>query len=598
MVVVLSAKLKKCGGGASASNPLLRIMAVVTCLTLWLASNVHAESGIKLADLQGLSYSSTEFLARIDTLPDYTSRLALSNEIDARDALKIGLLNKHFAEQARRQGLDDLSLVKRALELLHEEVLIDWYVQYNVDYDLVRSAGKRIKAPKDESIAGGTDLGAVEYRLQQAFVARAEPSARALISSISSDLANNVSRRSFADVMQQYLEKDDAPAVPVRGRITSADFNMGWHELTDVESRFRPFVESSAAGDVFGPLRLESGWIFLSVMDKRSIREETEGQALKMSSMRGARAVRESIVSAIIEARLIDAGTATEAARPRSFLAAPSLTTPCEAALITVVREMGGLFRGLASLAPDASQLVESKESSLPDDMSSGLQDKSKRDRLKAWQQRRAQHHQIAQQARDALGEEWPEVLLARLAVVQDGLLSRLQVRALASTKAKQANVTDTDLERIYQQNIDRFEVPAQVKIRQIFLASSVYSDREVKAINEQVHRNPQTFGLTAMRIDPEESNIGVDGLGNPVALPELDPTIFKAILSLEIGEISEPVASSRGSHILVLDQFTPVLLKTRDDVKGSLISIFADELMLAEERRLMSDLKRKVVVY
>jgi hypothetical protein len=573
-------------------------MALVTCLSLWLAPNVNAERDIKLADLQGLSYSSIEFLARVDTLPDYTSRLVLSNEFEALDALKVGLLNKHFAEQARRQGLDDLPLVKRALELLYEEVLIDWYVQYNVDYDLVGSAGMRIKASEGESIAGGSDLGAVEYHLQQAFVARAEPNARALISSISSDLLNNASRRSFADVMQQYLEKDDAPAVSVRGRITSADFNMGWHKLADVESRFRPFVESSAAGDIFGPLRLESGWIFLNVMDKRPVREETTGQALKLSSIRRARAVREAIVSAIIEDGSIGAGSAIVLARPRSFLAAPSLTTPPEAALISVVREMGGLFRDLDSLAPDVSELVESKERSLLDDMSSGLQHKSIRDRLKLWQQRRAQHRQIAQHARDTLGEEWPKALLARLAVVQDGMLSRLQVRALASIKAKQANITDTDLKRIYQQNIDLFEVPAQVKIRQIFLASSSYSEREVQAINEQVRRNPQTFGLTAMRIDLKESNIGSDGLGKSVALPELDPTIFKAILSLEIGEISEPITSSRGSHILVLDQFTPGLLKTRDDVKGSLVSIFADELMLAEERRLMAALKRKVVVY
>lgn len=593
MVVVFSAKSKICGGGASASKPPLSVMALVTCLSLWLVPNVNAERGIKLADLQGLSYSSIEFIARVDTLPDLTSRLVLSNESEALDALKVGLLNKHFAEQARRQGLDDLPLVKRALELLYEEVLIDWYVQYNVDYDLVRSAGRRIKASGGESIAGGSDLGAVEYRLQQAFVARAEPNARALISSISSDLLNNASRRSFADVMQQYLEKDDAPAVPVRGRITSADFNMGWHKLADVESRFRPFVESSVAGDIFGPLRLESGWIFLSVIDKRPFREEIKDQALKLSSIRRARAVREAIVSEII-----GAGTAIVSARPRSFLAAPSLPTPPEAALLSVVREMGGLFRDLDSLAPDVSELVESKERSLLDDMSSGLQQKSIRDRLKLWQQRRAQHRQIAQQARDTLGEEWPEALLARLAVVQDGLLSRLQVRALASIKAKQANVTDTDLKRIYQQNIDLFELPAQVKIRQIFLASSTYSEREVQAINEQVRRNPQAFGLTAMRIDPKESNIGLDGLGKSVALPELDPTIFKAILSLEIGEISEPITSSRGSHILVLDQFTPALLKTREDVKGSLMSIFADELMLAEERRLMAALKRKVVVY
>ena len=130
MVVVFSAKSKICGGGASASKPPLSVMALVTCLSLWLVPNVNAERGIKLADLQGLSYSSIEFIARVDTLPDLTSRLVLSNESEALDALKVGLLNKHFAEQARRQGLDDLPLVKRALELLYEEVLIDWYVQY------------------------------------------------------------------------------------------------------------------------------------------------------------------------------------------------------------------------------------------------------------------------------------------------------------------------------------------------------------------------------------------------------------------------------------------------------------------------------------
>jgi hypothetical protein len=47
-----------------------------------------------------------------------------------------------------------------------------------------------------------------------------------------------------------------------------------------------------------------------------------------------------------------------------------------------------------------------------------------------------------------------------------------------------------------------------------------------------------------------------------------------------------------------VLDQFTPAVLKTRDDVKGSLMSMVIDELMLAEERRLTAALKRKVVVF
>ena len=57
--------------------------------------------------------------------------------------------------------------------------------------------------------------------------------------------------------MSPYLKEPGTSAAS--DQITSADFNMGWHELADIELRFRPFVESSVAGDIFGPLRLDSG---------------------------------------------------------------------------------------------------------------------------------------------------------------------------------------------------------------------------------------------------------------------------------------------------------------------------------------------------
>ena len=133
------------------------------------------------------------------------------------------------------------------------------------------------------------------------------------------------------------------------------------------------------------------------------------------------------------------------------------------------------------------------------------------RDFNNPWQQRRERHRVLAQQAWNRLGDDTPAALLARVKAAQDRFLSRLQVRA-GERRGPQAQVIDSELEAVYQQNIERFYLPAQVKLRQIFLASDSYSQDDVNVVYDQVQRNPQTFAATAMRVNPGESNLGADG--------------------------------------------------------------------------------------
>ena len=80
--------------------------------------------------------------------------------------------------------------------------------------------------------------------------------------------------------------------------------------------------------------------------------------------------------------------------------------------------------------------------------------------------------------------------------------------------------------------------------------------------------------------------------------LQALDPILFKAILSLEMGKVSRPITSSRGAHIIVLDGFAPAAVKPRDDVKDELIDLYNDQRVLARERQLTAAVKQRVVVY
>jgi parvulin-like peptidyl-prolyl isomerase len=567
---------------------------------------VPAAQAVKLAELDGLNYSSDEFLAALESLPADSYQRALASEKDARNVLKASLLEKYLAEQARQRGLDTLPLVENALALVREEALIDWHVHSTGAHDVVARA-RRIA---EETLREPTDEPA-EYLLQQAFVSREEPNAQALITSISNDLENNPSQRSFAQVLSRYLPDVGKAAASGQGHITSADFDMGWHEPADIELRFRPFVESSVAGDIFGPLRVDLGWIFLSVVDTRQLKVPSAVRTLHMASMRRERRVREALVAELAGARAEAKAKATDDAPIAFSLKGPSLTT-AESALTgtgltpllrPLMQQMGGLFQDLASLSSDAEMLGSQDGSSVSAASSSFLQnrptaDTAMRDLTNSWQQRREGHRVLAQQAWNRLGDEPPAPLLARVKAAQDRFLSRLQVRALASEEVLQAQVIDSELEALYQQNIERFYLPAQVKLRQIFLASDSYSEDDVNAVYEQVQRNPQTFAAAAMRVNPGESNLGGDGLGKSIALQALDPILFKAILSLEMGKVSRPITSSRGSHIVVLDGFTPAAVKPRDDVKDQLIDLYNDQRVLARERQLLTAWKQRVVVY
>lgn len=89
---------------------LLRSICFALCL--W-AAVVPSVQAVKLAELDGLSYSSDEYLAALESLPADYYRGVLASENEARNLLKTAMMDKHLAQQARQQGLDTLVIVKK-----------------------------------------------------------------------------------------------------------------------------------------------------------------------------------------------------------------------------------------------------------------------------------------------------------------------------------------------------------------------------------------------------------------------------------------------------------------------------------------------------
>ncbi len=138
---------------------------------------------------------------------------------------------------------------------------------------------------------------------------------------------------------------------------------------------------------------------------------------------------------------------------------------------------------------------------------------------------------------------------------------------------------TDADLLRVYTENKDSYRLPERVNVRHILLKTNdkdPKSDATVKAKADDLVKQLRAakganFAEMAKKYsdDPGSKDKGgeYDGVVHGQMVPEFD----KAAFSLKVGEISDPVKTTYGYHILQVLAHDQPQLKPFDEVKAQL---------------------------
>jgi len=137
---------------------------------------------------------------------------------------------------------------------------------------------------------------------------------------------------------------------------------------------------------------------------------------------------------------------------------------------------------------------------------------------------------------------------------------------------------TEANLLRLYNDNKDSYRMPERVDVRHILLktdAKDPKSDAAVKAkaddLVKQLRKPSANFAEMAKKYseDPGSKDKGgeYDGVVHGQMVPEFD----KAAFSLKVGEISEPIKTTYGYHILQVQKHEQAQLKPFNDVKAAL---------------------------
>jgi foldase protein PrsA len=169
----------------------------------------------------------------------------------------------------------------------------------------------------------------------------------------------------------------------------------------------------------------------------------------------------------------------------------------------------------------------------------------------------------------------------------------------LDRVRADSADVSDVELERFYAENEGRLTLPAQVRVRHILLKWKPMGTRDDRAaIREQMQpildraRSGEDFAALAAEFSEDfstKSNGGDTGFFGPGAMvPEFEQVAY----SLELGEVSDPVNTVFGVHILKLEERQEARLLPLKEVREQLRDYVREEKMEAAVEAKVAELR------
>ena len=174
-----------------------------------------------------------------------------------------------------------------------------------------------------------------------------------------------------------------------------------------------------------------------------------------------------------------------------------------------------------------------------------------------------------------------------------------LDANALASGET----VSEDELRRVYESEQARFGQPERRKVRHILLPVPQDADEaqaqavleEIQAVRERI-QGGEPFEEVAKAVSKDPGSASNGGSLGEIEQGIMDPVFDQAAFGLAAGELSEPVRSRFGYHLIEVQEIVPARIKPFEEIRESL----TQELARQKAESLFYDLGERLanVVY
>ena len=140
---------------------------------------------------------------------------------------------------------------------------------------------------------------------------------------------------------------------------------------------------------------------------------------------------------------------------------------------------------------------------------------------------------------------------------------------------------TDADVQSYYDNNLDRYTEPTTLRASQILLRTAGLDLEEVRARAEAIvaeARGGADFAALAMEHSQDEASKAAGGDLGQITPGQFTPEFEGAAFALQQDEISDPVTSLVGIHIIKATEKTGGVSQTLDTVRANIVDLLKQE--------------------
>jgi len=185
--------------------------------------------------------------------------------------------------------------------------------------------------------------------------------------------------------------------------------------------------------------------------------------------------------------------------------------------------------------------------------------------------------------------------------LIKDGLAERKWVDAQTAGKVE---VTDADAEAFYKANTKEFEQPDQVRASHIlFMVPQGAPDSEVKKKEAEAEKayerakKGEDFTKLAKELTEEPNGKETGGDLNFFSKDQMVPEFANAAFSMKVGDISKPVKTQFGYHVIKVTDKKAAGTVPFDQVKPQLIAYLKSQKQQAAVQEVIGQLRSEAKI-
>lgn len=188
---------------------------------------------------------------------------------------------------------------------------------------------------------------------------------------------------------------------------------------------------------------------------------------------------------------------------------------------------------------------------------------------------------------------------------IREDIRAYLRQQAWVKDQIKDApKATDADAEEFYAKNPDQFKKPEQVRASHILLSVAADASEEViqekqKAAAEIANRvkGGEAFDKLATELSEDPSAKQNAGDLNFFTREQMVPEFSSAAFGMQKGEISGPVKSQFGFHVIQVTDRKDAETMTLESVKPQLLTFLNQKMQSTQVEKLIKEVREKAAV-